>query len=572
MSRGFPTKDFSGTLVEHFLISAELLIRYERQIRAFGQVVADATVLAFAGAALPRAVRVAEEDLQVEIGGEELVLGHLLALVVGEGFEQSRWDVIQFTREGRAHSGGVFFREMAEEGEARGALNQHADGGLVPRTEDQVTLVVAGNQASFHFRWTLIDQHHVLQFALSGGDTPPAGLAPTVVTAQTGRQLPLQFAPGDDVNVAVNRFVGGVHQGQITVITFEAASDLLWRPATMQALVNFGPQRRVLVDGAVTPSRRPTPALRRTMRLGGTVTPRPAVKRQLPTDRSGRTGQPNCDDRLGVTGAQRRFQLDTFFQVQMGIGHRSPLRARRGGGKLRNGRMTAKPVLRPFLSFGRRLAKANTTRRNSVIIHGALVQMRSSNSSLSAPLLLSSGCQTLPPVDFGVGAVGVSRNKIDAELKNTSVQIAPKNNQKGEIDIQMLESAGTQASSGQGIVAAWQNSLQDALARMAIFNDLSNRKLSLSVVVLKLDIPSMGISFETETIAKYELIDRATGDIVYTSNVVSKGSVAASEAFLGVIRARVAASNSVRENIKQFLRELETVDLSKPMFPAKATK
>ena len=190
----------------------------------------------------------------------------------------------------------------------------------------------------------------------------------------------------------------------------------------------------------------------------------------------------------------------------------------------------------------------------------------------SVVLLLSSGCQTLPPVDFGVGAVGVSRNKIDAELKNTSVQIAPKNNQKGEIDIQMLESAGTQASSGQGIVAAWQNSLQDALARMAIFNDLSNRKLSLSVVVLKLDIPSMGISFETETIAKYELIDRATGDIVYTSNVVSKGSVAASEAFLGVIRARVAASNSVRENIKQFLRELETVDLSKPMFPAKATK
>ena len=91
-------------------------------------------------------------------------------------------------------------------------------------------------------------------------------------------------------------------------------------------------------------------------------------------------------------------------------------------------------------------------------------------------------------------------------------------------------------------------------------------------MVLKLDIPSMGISFETETIAKYELIDRATGDIVYTSNVVSKGSVAASEAFLGVIRARVAASNSVRENIKQFLRELETVDLSKPMFHAKATK
>ena len=100
MSRGLPTKDFSGTLVEHFLISAELLIRDERQIRALGQVVADATVLALAGAALPRAVRMAEEDLQVEIGGEQLVLGHLLALVVGEGFEQGCWDVSTPRRRG----------------------------------------------------------------------------------------------------------------------------------------------------------------------------------------------------------------------------------------------------------------------------------------------------------------------------------------------------------------------------------------------------------------------------------------------------------------------------------------
>jgi hypothetical protein len=190
----------------------------------------------------------------------------------------------------------------------------------------------------------------------------------------------------------------------------------------------------------------------------------------------------------------------------------------------------------------------------------------------SAIALLSTGCQTLPPVDFGVGAVGVSQKKIDAELKTISVQVAPKNKQKGDVDIQMLESAGTQASSGQAIISAWQTSLQDAFARMAVFNDLSNRKLSLSVTVLKLDIPSMGINFETETIAKYELIDRATGDIVYTSDVAAKGSVAGSESFLGVIRARTAASNSVRENIKQFLRELETVDVAKPMFPARAAQ
>lgn len=195
-----------------------------------------------------------------------------------------------------------------------------------------------------------------------------------------------------------------------------------------------------------------------------------------------------------------------------------------------------------------------------------------------APRLLAIGfaislsaCATqLPPVDFGVGAVGTSHHKINAELKTVTVQVAPKNTQKGKVAIQLLESAGTQMSSGQGIVSAWQNSLQDAMARNAIFNDSSTTKLSLSVTVLKLDVPSFGAEFETETIARYELINRSNGDIVFSSDVASKGSCAMSEAFMGLIRARTAACNSVRENIKQFLRELETVNLSKPMFPSQS--
>ena len=117
MSRGLPTKDFSGALVEHFLIGAELLIRDQRQIGALGQVVADAAVLAFAGAAFPGAVRVTEEDLQVEVGGQQLVFGHLLALIIGEGFEQSGRNGLKFARKSFAHAGGVFLREVAKKGE-----------------------------------------------------------------------------------------------------------------------------------------------------------------------------------------------------------------------------------------------------------------------------------------------------------------------------------------------------------------------------------------------------------------------------------------------------------------------
>lgn len=406
MSRRLPAEDLSGTLVEHLLIGAELLVGDFRQIGTLGQVVPDPTVLAFAGPAFPRAVRVAEEDLEIEVGGELLMLGHLLALVVSEGLEQSGRDAIEFTREGLAHAGGVLFPEVAKEGETRGALNQHADGRFVSRAKNQVTLVEAWQQAAFHLGRGMIDQHHVLQLALGGGHAPPTWLAPAVVAAQAGRQLPLQCAAGEDVNVAVNRFVGRVHQGQIRVVDFETARDLLRRPATMQTLVNFGPQRRVLVDGAVAPPRRPTPTLRRTVRHGGTVIAGPAVERHFPTDRSGRARQPGCDGRLGVTGTQRRFQLDAFFQVQMGFGHPSPLRASRGWGKLRDRRRTAKPVLRLSLSFAGRLFRADTTRKNSVVIHGALVPMRSSNSSLSAPsydirLLLIRKVEGLDFIDAG---------------------------------------------------------------------------------------------------------------------------------------------------------------------------
>jgi len=48
----------------------------------------DAVVLAFAGGAFPGAVGMAEEDFELEIGGEDLVLGHFLALIISEGFAQ----------------------------------------------------------------------------------------------------------------------------------------------------------------------------------------------------------------------------------------------------------------------------------------------------------------------------------------------------------------------------------------------------------------------------------------------------------------------------------------------------
>jgi len=175
--------------------------------------------------------------------------------------------------------------------------------------------------------------------------------------------------------------------------------------------------------------------------------------------------------------------------------------------------------------------------------------------------LMLTGCASVPPLNFSVPNVGVSGKKIDADLKSITVSLARPDEQKGDIQ------AGMEA-----VPQFWKASLEESLDRMVIFKDNSPKRLSLSVKVLALDVPSFGASMTTKTIARYELIDRDNGDIVYTQDISATGTVPATYAFYGVIRSRESINRSVQNNITQFLQALETVDVSKPMFPAGATK
>ena len=74
-------EDFAGAFIEHVLMCARLLRRDQREVGALGAIMANAVVLVFAGGALPRAVGMTEEDLELEVVGEKLVfectIGHL---------------------------------------------------------------------------------------------------------------------------------------------------------------------------------------------------------------------------------------------------------------------------------------------------------------------------------------------------------------------------------------------------------------------------------------------------------------------------------------------------------------
>jgi hypothetical protein len=175
--------------------------------------------------------------------------------------------------------------------------------------------------------------------------------------------------------------------------------------------------------------------------------------------------------------------------------------------------------------------------------------------------VLLSGCgASIPPLNFSVPNVGVSQKKIEAEMKSMTVTIARPDEKTGDLPVGME----------QMVPQLWQTALTEALNKMTIFQDDATKKVNVSVKILKLNPPGAGASMTTETAARYEITDRKTGDIVFTQDISSSGTTPFDHAFLGVARARESINRAVQNNITQFLQALETVDVQKPMFPAKA--
>lgn len=66
------------------------------------------------------------------------------------------------------------------------------------------------------------------------------------------------------------------------------------------------------------------------------------------------------------------------------------------------------------------------------------------------------------------------------------------------------------------------------------------------------------LGFGVTSVAKYQLIDRNTGEIIYSKEIEGVGR--ASD-YVGVNRVRKAAGRSVQENITAFIKHLETATL-----------
>ncbi len=178
----------------------------------------------------------------------------------------------------------------------------------------------------------------------------------------------------------------------------------------------------------------------------------------------------------------------------------------------------------------------------------------------AAMVLLLSGCATfLAPLNFSVPNVGLSQKKIDADMKSLIVTIARPDEKTGDIP----------AAIAVTFPQLWQTALTESINRMAIFQDDATKKINLSVKILKLEVPTAGASMTTDVAARYEIMDRKTGDMIFAQDISSSGVVPFDYAFKGLVRARESINRAIQNNITQFLQALEMVDVQKPMFPAK---
>ena len=173
------------------------------------------------------------------------------------------------------------------------------------------------------------------------------------------------------------------------------------------------------------------------------------------------------------------------------------------------------------------------------------------------------GCAQIPPRNFSVPNLGPSQHQLDAEVRPLTVTVARPDEQIGAID-------AFDVTGGGAITAAWHTALQEALDRTPFFRDEATTKVSISVKTMKLDAQDRGtgLNMITEVVARCEIIDRTTADIIFAQDIASSGTAPVS---LGAARLQESINRAVQNNIAQFLLVTETIDLSRPMIPTGST-
>jgi hypothetical protein len=110
---------------------------------------------------------------------------------------------------------------------------------------------------------------------------------------------------------------------------------------------------------------------------------------------------------------------------------------------------------------------------------------------------------------------------------------------------------------------AFSKALSDSIEKSGLFAKVadSGARYRLTGFIGKVDQPVLGFSMTVKMEVSYTLVDAKTGKTVWTKTVASEHTAKPSEAFAGVTRLRLANEGAAKENIRQVVTEISTLNL-----------
>jgi hypothetical protein len=265
--------------------SIEVILGEPGHVSAFGQVLPQESIGVFVAAALPGAVRVGEENRDTGHFRQALMLTHLLALVIGQGFAHRFRYAVEHACEAFKGRQGRRILDPHQHDQATGPLHQGADCRTIEGPLDQVAFPMSQNETIIHLGRAHVQGGHVLDLTPSILTASPGPPHPSSL-AQTAQQFRTQFAFGHHVERGVDRLVRHPLLRLLRIKTFHRAGHLFGRPALPQEVLNDAKQNRLLFQlgrHAALKASGPGPV----SRLGGIVSmPIQSLSVDLATDRT----------------------------------------------------------------------------------------------------------------------------------------------------------------------------------------------------------------------------------------------------------------------------------------------
>lgn len=109
--------------------------------------------------------------------------------------------------------------------------------------------------------------------------------------------------------------------------------------------------------------------------------------------------------------------------------------------------------------------------------------------------------------------------------------------------------------------ADFRSALEQSLSKAGLLGQSDKANYVLRANLVSLDQPLFGLNFTVTSMVEYNLVDNATGRVIWTDKVEAPFTAGVSDSFFGVKRLRLANEGSARENINELLKRLAGLKL-----------